>query len=81
MFIINFRGGVAAGIFVTDYHRILIRDPLMLDMVRHELNIADWVDVKGKIAYTFTKNSKEKLRQSGYILANSLFKKNKLNEE
>lgn len=81
LFIIHFRGGVAAGIFVTDYHRILIRDLSMLDLVRNELKIGDWVDIKGKIAYTFSKNSKEKLRQSGYILANSLVTKNKLSGE
>lgn len=78
---IYFRGGVAAGIFVTDYHKILVRDPSLLDMVRENLKIGDWVDLNGKIDYKFMKNSNEKLRQSGFILANSLFKENKIKME
>lgn len=46
----------------------------MLELVRTNLKIGDWVDVKGKIDYKFIRNSKEKLRQSGYISANSLNK-------
>lgn len=75
---IYFRGGVAAGIFATDYHKILVRDPAMLDLVRKSLKIGDWVDVNGKIDYKFMQNSKEKLRQSGFILANSLSKVNEV---
>lgn len=77
LFLIHFRGGVAAGIFVTNYHKILIREPSLLEFVREELKMGDWIDIRGKIDYQFMKNSNEKLRQSGYILANSLSKENK----
>lgn len=72
---------MAAGIFVTDYHRILVREPSLLEMVCQNLKIGDWIDVNGKIDYKFMKNSEGKLRQSGYISANSLSIGNKLNEK
>lgn len=42
----------------------------MVNIVRENLNKGDWVVIEGKISYTFWKNSLQKLRQSGYILAN-----------
>lgn len=42
----------------------------MLRIVREKLNKGDWAAIDGKISYTFWKNSLQKLRQSGYILAN-----------
>lgn len=68
------RGGVRAGIFITEYHRILVREPSLLEIVRHEVRKNDWICIDGRIGYTFTKNKQEKLRQSAYILANTLIK-------
>lgn len=71
-----YRGGVEAGILKSENHRILIRDPSLLDFVRNELKRLDWVRIEGKINYTFTRNSKDQLRSSGYIVATSLSKEN-----
>lgn len=71
-----YRGGTSAGIYVAENHRILIREPSLLDFVRNGLKKLDWVRIEGRISYTFGRNSKQQLRSSGYILANSIKKEN-----
>ncbi|XP_055314717.1 uncharacterized protein LOC129575334 [Sitodiplosis mosellana] len=70
------KGGVSAGIYVAENHRILIREPSLLDFVRNDLKRLDWIRIEGQISYTFSRNSKLQLRSSGYILANSITKEN-----
>lgn len=73
-----FRGGTRAGIYATENHRILVREPSMLDFVRNKLKKSDWIHVDGRISYTFSRNPKEKLRSSGHILANGITKENEI---
>lgn len=61
-----------AGIVVTEQHQIVVRDQPALNIVRFNLKKSDWVSLNGKISYTFRRNSRGKLFQSGYILANDV---------
>lgn len=73
-----FRGKTNFEAFTVEHHRVLIRDPLMVQIVRENLSRGDWVVIEGKISYTFWKNSTGKLRQSGYVLGNSVQKEDVL---
>lgn len=69
-----YRSGTNTEAIDIEHHRILIREPLMMRIVQQNLSRDDWAVIEGKISYTFWKNSQQKLRQSGYVLANFIQK-------
>lgn len=74
MFVFVFirRGGRGAGIFVTEFIKVMVFEEKLRNYVHKHLAKSNHVLVSGMIRYSLYKNAEGKERSSGYIEAASL---------
>lgn len=69
----NDRGdGRILGTIITEFHRVLVYDQSVINVVRNSLSKFDHVQIDGKVRYKPFKNSDGKTVHSGFIIAQSI---------
>lgn len=66
--------GGSTGLEITDYHRVLVYDPVARYAVQDGLKKFDELIVDGKLSYMRCRNLMGKVQHSGFIVANSVKK-------